>query len=208
MAILYGEELQARGIEIDQPDRFGVDWQLSRRILSRLLAQSPDVGAPPVEASAERPEMTSRKVERWTFDLLTVEGVSSPEALFAAFRARHELGETADLKMLQEALENSYGLQATIKSYDDVQASSVGGLGPEIHTTLKKHLSEGVMSKPMHLSDRHQVVVMVLEQRRVDEQAGPAADQSAGKHRSRKDHEDRITNQLLQEHNFRFTPES
>ncbi len=208
MAILYGEALQARGIKTDQPDRFEVDWQLSRRILSRLVAQTLDVGAPPVEASAERPKMTPKKVERWTFDLLTVEGVSSPEALFAVFRAQHELGETADLKMLQEALENSYGLQATIKSYDDIPASSVGGLGPEIHTTLKNRISEGKMSKPMHLSDRHQVVVIVLEQKRLDEQAGLAAAESSAKRRSRKDSEDRISDQLLQAHNFRFTPES
>ncbi len=208
MAILYREALQERVIAIDQPDHFEVDWLLSRRILSLLIAQAPEVGAPPVEAGAEQPEMMPSKVERWTFDLLTVEGISSPEALFAVFRAQYEIGETADLKMLQEALENGYGLKATIEPFDDVPASSVGGLGPEIHTTIKKRLSEGEMSKPMHLSDRHQVVVIVLKQKRLDEQAGLAATESSAKRRSHKDCEDRISDQLLQAHNFRFTPES
>jgi hypothetical protein len=208
MAILYGEALQQRGIEIDRPDAFEFDWLVSRRILNRLVAQAHDVEALSTEAASEQAVMTPSKHERWTFDLLRVEDVDSPEALFAVFRARREVGKSADLTMLQEVLKNRYGLHATITSFDDVPASSVGGRGPEIHTTLKNRLSDGEMSKPMHLADRHQVVVIVLEKRRVDEEAGIAAFESAGKRRSRRDFEDRIVGQLLQAHRFRFMPVS
>ncbi len=209
MSLLYGEILQNRGNEYKQPDQIETDWIVSRRILKRLIAQkqnedNSNQGNSDEYNSDQDKAKQAPLIERWTFSLLTIENVRSPEALFAVFRARHDLGETANLADLRLNLENTYGLPVAITHFDDVLASSVGGLGPEIHTTLKKHLLTGEICKPIHLMDQHQVVVIALENKRVDEQASRATASSSSKKRTLKNVENRIAEELLQSHGFQI----
>lgn len=202
MATLYRNELRRRGIK---PDPSGEDlayqWELSRRILHRLvsrqLAAEDQHDTPPYDV--RDPEVA---VERWTFDLLTVNHATDPEIWFAVFRALHELPGDASLDDLRRRLEQRYGLEANIRSFDNVLAPSAAGLGPEIHTTIKRRLAAGEMSKPLHLGDRNQVVVIALHGKTVDIEATRARVNRARDKKTSLAVQERLERELLRRHRF------
>jgi hypothetical protein len=202
MAMLYSGELRRRGIEPDPPaEDLAYDWELSRRILRRLvsrqLAAINQQENPPPDL-----QNSGVAVERWTFDLLTVDDLKEPAVLYAVFRALHELREDASLDDLRRRLEQNHNLEASIRSFDGVLAPSVGGLGPEIHTTIKRHLAEGERSKPLHLGDRNQVVVIALYGKEVDSEASRAQTNRARAKQSYRAAFERLQAELLRTNGF------
>jgi parvulin-like peptidyl-prolyl isomerase len=202
MAMLYRNELRRRGIA---PDPSGEDlayqWELSRRILRRLVSHqlaAEDRHDTPVY-NVRDPEVA---VERWTFDLLTVDHATDPEIFFAVFRALHALPGDASLDDLRRRLERRYGLEANIRSFDNVLAPSAAGLGPEIHTTIKRRLAVGERSKPLHLGDRNQVVVIALHGKTVDIEATRARINRARDRQTSLEVLERLEKELLRRHRF------
>jgi len=204
LAILRKQILESGGFEIDRPDRMSFDYRIAQMVLARLVQREASVPESiDDEQTAENPE-TGPALQRWTFDLVRFENAGGPENLSAVFRVLHRLGSGAGLDDLAADVEKEIGLEGTVTHYNDVLASSVAGLGPEIHTTIKKLLQPGDVSKPLHLADRQEIVVIALEGRRIDEEASRTREAGAKRKRGRKETERRLIDDLVTRHRFEF----
>jgi hypothetical protein len=202
IAMLRKQVLESGGFEIDRPDRMAFDYQIARMVLSRLVQR--EAAAPESIDDQETAGnlVTGPALERWTFDLLRFEKVEGPAELSVVFRALHRLGPGAGLDDLAADVAEDDGLEGTITHYDDVLASSVAGLGPEIHTTIKKLLQPGDLSKPLHLAGRKEIVVIELEGRRIDEEASKTRAARSKGERDRKEIERRLVDDLIKQYRF------
>ncbi len=201
------EQLATLDVAIPDPPSEEVDWRLFREIWPAMVEQwqsgrqdTPDPGPGQAEIpQAEIPQPEVRQVERWSFDLLVIDGCRTQRELFQTFRSLHELGSDSDLEALAGHLRETWNLQPTVRSYDQVSSPDAAALGPEIHTTLKRRLgvlrsptpespaattTSSRLSKPMHIADRDQVVVVELRGREVDHAATVSTAQGAAARRT------------------------
>jgi len=202
LAVVHRRVLETAGIAIDPPDRTLFDFRIGRTTLARLVERQAAAGEAPTAAPPAPPG--EPELQRWTFEMLRIPGADRPDQLSKVFRALYQLGPDAGLEDLAELLEDLFGMKGTLTAYDDVPASSIAGLGPEIHTTIKKRLEPGRLSKPLHLADRHEIVVIELEARRVDQEATAERAKRGNQRRSREEIEQRLSDELLERHDFRM----
>ncbi len=198
VAVGMREQLEAEGFEIPDPAPEQLQWRLFRQIWplmvdARLAAglrdESPDDRVePPDDGPA---------IESWTFTLLILDGSTTQRELLQTFRSLHELGPGAGIEALAGHLRSTWGLEPTVRHYDHLPAPAAAALGPEIHTTLKRRLSPGELSRPMHLADRHQVVVLQLISREADPAATAEAAQRADARRTRRQVERLLESEML-----------
>jgi hypothetical protein len=197
---LYRRELVRRGVSPDPVDsrdllwlRYRLAW---RRLVADELAKSPP-GTRPPDPSRQQPT-----IERWTFDLLRLPADGGTMTWDAAFRASLAVGPDAGLESLGTYLQEHYGLEGRVESFRDVTGREAGPLGPEIHTTIKKLLTDGERSHPLVLEDRNEVVVIHLRTKRVDPEASASAAERRDRRLHRREVERRLENAILNRHRF------
>jgi hypothetical protein len=168
---------------------------------ARLAAGIPD--EPPPDDRVDEPG-DGPEIESWTFTLLILDGCTTQRELLQTFRSLHDLGPGADIEALAGRLRSTWGLEPTVRHYDHLPAPDAAALGPEIHTTLKRRLSPGELSRPMHLADRHQVVVLQLTSRGADPTATADAVHRSDTRRTRRRAEQLLESELLDASHFKL----
>lgn len=197
LALLETRILASRGIEPAPIDPMALDWRISRIIFRRLLEKKlEDPSWPPDEMEGPRP--TFRSVERWSFDLLSLDKADRPKLLYQVFRVLYETGDEASLESIRTELEKCCGLKGEIRHFEKVLPSDVAGLGPEIHTTLKG-LKPGESSHPLQPSRTHRLVIVRMLAKTEDPEAAVAARTRADQARRRKLGHEKLREELLAE---------
>lgn len=119
-----------------------------------------------------RSDRPPRTIQRWDFEMLTLADDGGKDALFALMRIRHELENRAPLEKVQELLQERFDLSAAVVRRTGVLAPDAAAMGPEIYRTLKHHLEIGEISRPLHIDNSHRFVMLRLDARTLDAEAG------------------------------------
>jgi len=118
--------------------------------------------------SVQHSPAQSRTLKLWSFDALFISPVDTQNVWFRVFRAvRSSESSTTpvDLESIAEELATiDPPVTVRIERYRDVPPSDVAGLGPEIHTSLRRYLEPGDPPRVLHLAaDRQAAVVFMLD---------------------------------------------
>ena len=206
LALIRKGILEELGFRIDRPDQRIYRYRLARKILRRIVDRKmAELGPGKVEEDSGEP-CKGPELERWSLDLLRIPGAEGPGQLSMVFRALHDLRPGADIEQLAALVAENGGPEGKITHYDDVLASSLAGLGPEIHTTIKKFLQPGNFSRPLYLSQRQEIVVIAFKGRRIDREASRKTAEKMCERRNRKEVEEKFIDTLLKDHGFVMLP--
>lgn len=199
MAVMMARELESRGIVVDPPDELSYYWNLYRTAWPRLVERARLRGdaEPCVIPENEDAAPLRSKVERWTFDLLEVDGAGSPDVLFKVFRARYGLQAAADLEALRERLDGRFSIASRIRHFDRVTSTEAAALGPEIHSTIKQRLGPNDLSLPLVIDDQSRIVVIAFHDRSIEEVLSTESTRRRDELRRRRAFEDCLADWLL-----------
>jgi len=198
LSILYTDELEKLGLCPPEDPVLEYRMVLASKAFNRLIDRARKTGNPQSMPRRETAPKVDRRIELYSFDMLSVEG--HPESFLKLFRIRYELGEEAGLEAVRARLRSETGIDAEVTTYTAVPGPEVAPMGPEIYRTLARSIEPGRSSRPLEIEGR--IVMLFLHERKED----VAASRSASKHRAeRRVLEDLIRQtrqQLLREHGF------
>jgi hypothetical protein len=163
VSALMASELIATGAPVPQPRSPEAVLAIYHRIVDlwvEALAAEPNSPATGVNDAVKRQSST---VDVWTFSVLWVRPVADRSAWLSVVEAANDATGSSDvLQQIQQTLRASHDLHSEIDSFAAVTLREVAHLGPEIHTSIRRHLEPGDVSRVLHLADRDTAAVIHL----------------------------------------------
>ena len=198
LSMLFTDELEKLGLCPPEDPVLEFRMALASKAFNLLVDRARKTGNPQSTPRREAAPKSDRRIELFSFDMLTVEG--HPESFFELFRIRYELGEKIGLEAVKERLRSETGIDADVSTYTAVGVPDVAPMGPEVYRTLTRGLEPGRSSRPLEIDGR--IVMLFLHERKDDVAASRTASINRAERRVLEDLIRQTRQQLLREHGF------